>query len=54
MEPRHEEQRKAPEQSRPKTKRRFAIEKLEERIAPCAYKYRGRNVHYQGPCGGHK
>ncbi len=35
-------------------KSRFQIMKLEERIAPCAYKYRGRTVHYPGPCGGHK
>ena len=54
MEPRHEEQRKVPERTPVKTKARFQIEKLEERIAPCGYKYRGRNVHYPGPCGGHK
>ena len=53
MEPRREEQRKVPERTQPKSKPRFVIEKLEERIAPCGYRYHG-HVHYPGPCGGHK
>lgn len=56
MEPRNESQ-KTPEPRTEERKSRFRIDKLEERIAPCSYWYRGplgRKVHvrYPGPCGG--
>jgi len=50
MEPRKDESRKEPEPRKEGQKRRFQIVKLEERIAPCSYPYRGRRVHYPGPC----
>jgi hypothetical protein len=45
MEPRKDESKKVPEAGKEAGKRRFQIEKLEERIAP----RRGR-YHYHGPC----
>ena len=52
MKPRHKEQKQVLEHAPVKAQRRFQIEKLEERIAPCSYKYRGHNYHYPGRCGG--
>ena len=54
MEPRKEVLKKTPEQRKGGRKSRFQIVKLEERIAPCSYHYRGRSYGYPGPCGCHK
>ena len=54
MEPHKEVSKKLPQSREEPNNSRFRIEKLEERIAPCGYRYRGHHEHFPGPCDGHK